>query len=136
MSGRIASCELKTGCNEQIEAIVRLPEEKRSVIFGTVLDSNRMPVADAVVKLLQIVDGCRYPYPLTHTFTDCHGQFLLGPLCPNTKYMLKIYKDNIVIRCAELETSSYNGKCIGKPDNGGHKSPKLFQDKTSSECDC
>ncbi|MDZ4907149.1 peptidase associated/transthyretin-like domain-containing protein, partial [Clostridium perfringens] len=90
MSGRIASCELKTGCNEQIEAIVRLPEEKRSVIFGTVLDSNRMPVADAVVRLLQIVDGCRYPYPLTHTFTDCHGQFLLGPLCPNTKYMLKI----------------------------------------------
>ena len=29
MSGRITSCELKTGCNEQIEAIVRLPEEKR-----------------------------------------------------------------------------------------------------------
>lgn len=128
MSGRITSCELKTGCNEQIEAIVRLPEEKRSVIFGTVLDCNRMPVADAVVKLLQVVDGCRYPYPLTHTFTDCHGQFLLGPLCPNTKYMLKIYKDNIVIKYTELETSSYNGKCIAKPEkhSGGQ----------SNDCNC
>ena len=94
-----------------------------------------MPVVDAVVKLLQIVDGCRYPYPLTHTFTDCHGQFLLGPLCPNTKYMLKIYKDNIVIKYSELETSSYNGKCIGKPENIGNQPPKPFPDKTSCGCD-
>lgn len=112
MSGRIASCSVKTGCNEQIEAIIRLPEEKRSVIFGTVLDSCGNPVADAVVKLLQVVEGRRYPYPLTHTFTDENGQFLLGPLCPNTRYMLKIYKDNIVIRYAPLHADCYEGKCI------------------------
>lgn len=112
MSGRIASCDIKTGSNEQIEAVIRLPEEKRSVIFGTVLDSKGNPVKDAVVKLLEVAEGCKYPYPLTHTFTDNHGQFLLGPLCPNTKYMLKIYKDNIVIKNAHLKTDCYEGKCI------------------------
>lgn len=112
MSGRIASCGVKTGCNEQIEAVIRLPEEKRSVIFGTVLDACGNPVIDAVVKLLQVEDGCKYPYPLTHTFTDDHGQFLLGPLCPNTKYMLKIYKDNIIIKYAHLQPDCYEGKCI------------------------
>ncbi|MBX7394963.1 carboxypeptidase-like regulatory domain-containing protein [Clostridium chauvoei] len=114
MSGRIASCPLTTGVNEQIEAVVRLPEEKRSVIFGTVLDPNGNPVPDAVVKLLKVVDGCKYPYPLTHTFTDCYGQFLLGPLCPNTKYMLKIYKDNINIKFTTLQPNPYNGQCLGK----------------------
>ncbi|MGL5354267.1 MAG: carboxypeptidase regulatory-like domain-containing protein, partial [Clostridium sp.] len=63
MSGRLASCGVKTGCNEQIEAVIRLPEEKISVIFGTVLDACGNPVIDAVVKLLQVVDGCKYPYP-------------------------------------------------------------------------
>ena len=122
MSGKCAVCSVCPGENEQIEAVIKLQKERRAVIHGTVLDANGNPVADAVVKLLQIVDGCRYPYPLTHTFTDCHGQFLLGPLCPNTKYMLKIYKDNIVIKYSELETSSYNGKCIGI-DNNSCKEP-------------
>ncbi|GAB6169181.1 hypothetical protein JCM1393_16410 [Clostridium carnis] len=138
MSGKITSCELKTGCNEQIEAVVRLPEEKRSVIFGTVLDANGDPVADAVVKLLQVVEGCKYPYPLTHTFTDCHGQFLLGPLCPHTKYMLKIYKDNIVIKYAQLKTNAYNGDCIRKHDCSGCNpnpcpGPKSYQNPSSCE---
>lgn len=113
MSGRITSCPIKTGCNEQIEAVVKLSEEKRSVIFGTVLDCAGNPVQDAVVKLLQVVDGCKYPYPLTHTFTDECGQFLLGPLCPNTKYMLKIYKDNVLIRYAQLKGEPGKGKCLG-----------------------
>ena len=97
MSCRLGNCVFKTGCNEQIDATVKLPRETRSCIFGTVVDSAGLPVADAVVKLLQVVDKCEFPVPLTHTFTDDHGQFLLGPLCPNTTYMLKIFSDNTQI---------------------------------------
>lgn len=134
MSGRIASCGVKTGCNEQIEAVIRLPEERRSVIFGTVLDSSGNPVADAVVKLLQVVEGLKYPYPLTHTFTDDNGQFLLGPLCPNTKYMLKIYKDNIVIRYAPLQPDCFKGKCISRQSEGNNGDNSGCKPNCNSEC--
>lgn len=137
MSGRIASCGIKTGCNEQIETVIKLPEEKRSVIFGTVLDSCGNPVVDAVVKLLKVVDGCKYPYPLTHTFTDNNGQFLLGPLCPNTKYMLKIYKDNIIIRYAHhLQPDSYEGKCINYTSNCNCDERPIPKPRQKNNCGC
>ena len=62
MSGRIGNCTFKTGSNQQIDAVARLPRENRSCIFGTVLDENNQPVVDAVVKLLQVVDNCSYLY--------------------------------------------------------------------------
>ncbi|MBE6048384.1 MAG: carboxypeptidase regulatory-like domain-containing protein [Clostridium sp.] len=117
MSGKCAVCSVCPGENEQIEAVIKLKNEKRAVIHGTVLDCNGNPVADAVVKLLQIVDGCKLPYPLTHTFTDKYGQFLLGPLCPNKKYMLKVYKDNIKVKYMPLDVDCYEGKCIGIDSN-------------------
>ncbi|SFC34028.1 carboxypeptidase-like regulatory domain-containing protein [Clostridium uliginosum] len=113
MSGRISVCSLNTGENEQIDAVFRLCKDKRCVIYGTVIDEFNAPVADAVVKLLQVTGCNKTPIPLTHTFTDRYGQFLLGPLCPNKKYMLKIYKDNITIRYEQLNANSYEGKCIG-----------------------
>ena len=112
MSCRLGNCVFKTGYNEQIDATVKLPKETRSCIFGTVIDSAGLPFADAVVKLLQIVDKCEYPVPPTHTFTDDNGQFLLGPLCPNTTYMLKIYSDNTQIIQKCLKVSCYKGACI------------------------
>ena len=75
MSGKVAVCSVCPKKNQQIEAVIKLPEERRAVIHGTVLDANGNPVADAVVKLLQIVDCCKLPVPLTHTFTDQYGQF-------------------------------------------------------------
>ncbi len=117
MSGKCAVCSVCPGENEQIEAVIKLEKERRAVIHGTVLDANGNPVADAVVKLLQIVDGCKLPYPLTHTFTDKYGQFLLGPLCPCKKYMLKVYKDNIKVKYMPLEADCYEGKCIGIDSN-------------------
>ena len=113
MSGKVAVCSVCPKKNQQIEAVIKLPEERRAVIHGTVLDANGNPVADAVVKLLQIVDCCKLPVPLTHTFTDQYGQFLLGPLCPDKKYMLKVYKDNIDMKYMPLDVSCYEGKCIG-----------------------
>lgn len=116
MSGRISVCSICPRENEQIDAVVRIEKENRSAIYGTVIDEDGNPVADAVVKLLQLCPKkCKglVPVPLTHTFTDEYGQFLLGPLCPNRRYMLKIYKDNISIRYEQLESSCYRGRCIG-----------------------
>lgn len=112
MSGRVSVCTLCPKENEQIDAVIQIGKEKRSVLYGTVIDECGNPVADAVVKLLRICD--KGIVPLTHTFTDKYGQFLLGPLCPNEKYMLKIYKDNITIRYEAMNTTCYEGKCIGK----------------------
>lgn len=117
MSGKVAVCSVCPRENQQIEAVIKLPVERRAVIHGTVLDSNGNPVADAVVKLLQVVEGCKLPCPLTHTFTDQYGQFLLGPLCPNRRYMLKVYKDNIQVKYLPLEVSCYDGRCIGVNSN-------------------
>ncbi|MDD6795494.1 MAG: carboxypeptidase regulatory-like domain-containing protein [Clostridiaceae bacterium] len=115
MSGKVAVCSVCPKENQQIEAVIKLPEERRAVIHGTVLDCNGKPVADAVVKLLQVVDGCKLPCPLTHTFTDEFGQFLLGPLCPCKRYIIKVYKDNVRIKYMPLESTSYEGTCIGVP---------------------
>ncbi len=111
MSGRVSVCSICPKENEQIDAVIRINKERRSVIYGTILDECGDPVADAVVKLLQVCN--KGLVPLTHTFTDQFGQFLLGPLCPNQKYMLKIYKDNITIRYEPINASCYEGKCIG-----------------------
>ena len=94
MSGRMSTCQFKTGENQQFDAKINLRKDRRSCVFGTVVGEYGMPVADAVVKLLQVNEG-ELPIPLTHTFTDKNGQFLIGPLCPNTTYMLKVYKDDV-----------------------------------------
>lgn len=116
MSGRIGTCTFKPGPNEQIDAIARLPRENRSCIFGTVLDEFNQPVVDAVVKLLEVVEGKCYPLPITHTFTDENGQFLLGPLCPNRTYMLKIFSDNVNIVRKVLKLKCHKGSCLSAVD--------------------
>lgn len=111
MSGRVSVCSISPKENEQIDAVIRISKEKRSCIYGTILDECGRPVKDAVVKLLQVCN--KGIIPLTHTFTDQYGQFLLGPLCPCQKYMLKVYKDNITIRYEPINAACYEGKCIG-----------------------
>ena len=128
MSGRIGNCIFETGCNEQIDAVVRLPKENRSCIFGTVLDECGLPVVDAVVELLQVKNKCDYPIPLTYTFTDDNGQFLLGPLCPNTTYMLKIYKDNAQIIRKCLKVNCFKGSCLN--------AATVDNDSESNGCGC
>ena len=115
MSGRVSVCSICPKENQQIDAVVKICKETRSAIYGTVVDEDMEPVADAVVKLLKVSDCGRGIIPLTHTFTDEFGQFLLGPLCPNQRYMLKIYKDSICIKYEEIEAECYEGCCIGEP---------------------
>lgn len=136
MSGKVAVCSVCPRENQQIEAVIKLPVERRAVIHGTVLDANGNPVADAVVKLLQVVDGCKLPCPLTHTFTDQYGQFLLGPLCPNRKYMLKVYKDNIQVKYLPLNVNWYDGSCIGVNSNNSNGNGNCQENKCNCECNC
>jgi len=120
MSGRVSVCSICPRENEQIDAVIRISKEKRSCIYGTILDESGKPVKDAVIKLLQVCN--KGIVPLTHTFTDQYGQFLMGPLCANQRYMLKIYKDNINIRYEPIDASCYEGKCIGV--QGCHNKPR------------
>ena len=128
MSGRIGSCTFSTGCNQQINAIARIENEDRSAILGTVVNNSGRAIADAVVVLLKVTDRCSIPTPITHTYRDCkknerkpvthtftdrYGQFVFGPLCPNTTYMLKIYKDDINVDNINLICNCQVGSCLG-----------------------
>lgn len=99
MGSRLVKYEFSPKENEQIEAIIKVPEETRSVIHGVVIDCRHKPIKDAVVKLLEVLPGnpCRMK-PLTHTFTDSCGQFLFGPLYCNKKYALKVWYSDVKIR--------------------------------------
>ena len=101
MGARLVKFNFKTKPNEQIEAVIKLPDEERSVIHGIVKNCRGQYVKDAVVKLLEVeqcsLTKCNVK-PLTHTFTDECGQFLFGPLQPCKEYMIKIWYDDVKIR--------------------------------------
>ncbi|MFD3156300.1 carboxypeptidase regulatory-like domain-containing protein [Haloimpatiens sp. FM7330] len=100
--------------NQQIEALVKIPEEKRSVIHGTVIDRNNKPVKNAVVKLLLLKDP-KNPLSIcsiTHTFTDVYGQFLFGPLCPNKCYVIKIWYNDVDIKPLIVKPQPGDSYCL------------------------
>ena len=92
---------------------VKLPEDNREAIFGTVKDSYGDPIADAVVKLIEVKKdfGKTERKPVTHTFTDKHGHFVFGPLCPKIKYEVEIWA-NRVDHVKICEVCSHHGKCL------------------------
>lgn len=100
MGYRLVKFDFKPEENEQIEAVIKIPKEPRSVIHGIVKDSKDKIVKDAVVKLFELPDpSCPCDLiPLTHTFTDECGQFLFGPLSPKKHYIIKVWINNIKIR--------------------------------------
>lgn len=100
MGARLVKFDFFPKENEQIEAIIKVPEEKRSVIHGVVKDCKNKIVKDAVVKLFEVINpgpNCTLK-PITHTFTDECGQFLFGPICPNKKYAIKVWFNDVKIR--------------------------------------
>lgn len=122
MGARLVKFDFIPKENEQIEAIVKVPEEKRSVIHGIVKDWKDNVVKDAVVKLFEVVgkgNSCSLK-PIAHTFTDECGQFLFGPLCANKKYTIKVWFNEA--RTRELIVTPEGDKCSticsdsGKPD--------------------
>ena len=107
----------------QFDLEAKLMEDNRSAIFGIVKDSYGEPIRDAVVKLIEVDFKCgkEERKPVSHTFTDCDGEFVFGPLCPDRKYELQIWVNKVkhVKVCA---------KC--------HREGKCLKGVNMKECDC
>lgn len=99
--------------NEQIEAIIKVPKEPRSMIHGVVKDHCNKVVKDAIVKLFKM-DNPNNPKalePITHTFTDEHGQFMFGPLSPHVKYVIKVWINHVNTREIVINTDDHDDDC-------------------------
>ena len=110
INGKIAN-------GNQFDLDIRLPEDNRTVIYGVITDSCKKPVKDAVVKLIEVErkDCKERREPVSHTFTDKHGEFVFGPLCPDKEYAIDIWVDNVrhFKVCADCH---FEGKCLkGEP---------------------
>lgn len=98
MGSRLIKFKFKPEENEQMEAIIKIPKESRSIIHGIIKNSNDKLIENAVVKLYETTKSQKKLKPLTHTFTDECGQFIFGPLCSNKQYVIKIWINDVKIR--------------------------------------
>lgn len=98
---------------KQYDIDIHLPEDNRSVIYGVIKDCYEEPVADAVVKLIEIDKKGKEieRKPVTHTFTDKHGQFVFGPLCANKTYEIEIWANKVTHK-KMCTTCKHYGKCL------------------------
>lgn len=98
---------------KQFDLDIQLPEDERNVIYGVIKDSCNDPVADAVVKLIEVCyeKGEEVRKPVSHTFTDEYGEFVFGPLCPDRKYAIDVWVNKVrhVKICAKC---NHKGKCL------------------------
>lgn len=99
---------------KEFDLEIKLPEDNRNVIFGVVKNCYNEPVEDAVVKLVEVLYDCgkKERRAVTHTFTDKHGEFVFGPLCPGKEYALEIFVNDVkhVKICAKGKKP--NNKCL------------------------
>ena len=132
---------------KQFDLDITLPEDNRDVIYGVVKDCFKEPVADAVVKLVEIFYDCgkEERRPIGHTFTDCEGEFVFGPLCPGKQYALQIWvNDTKKIKiCAKCH---HEGKCLKgeknekcdcfiESDKCKDKKDEKYEEKYDKKCD-
>jgi len=98
---------------KQFDIDITLPHDNRDVIYGVIKNCFKEPVADAVVKLIEIdyKMGKDERKPVSHTFTDKNGEFVFGPLCPGKEYAIQIWVDDVkhVKVCAK---TFHEGKCL------------------------
>lgn len=115
---------------KQFDLDITLPEDNRDVIYGVVRNCFKEPVENAVVKLIEI--DCKHQKeerkPVSHTFTDKEGEFVFGPLCPDKKYAIQIWVDDVkhIKICAKCH---HEGKCLR---GTSMDKCECFDDK----CDC
>ena len=98
----------------QFDIDITLPQDNRNVIYGTIRNTCKEPVKDAVVKLVEIVigkDGMKKRIPISHTFTDEYGEFVFGPLCADKVYAIDIWV-NDVRNCKISAICHREGKCL------------------------
>lgn len=106
---------METG--KQYDLDITLPEDNRNVIYGIVRDSYKDPIADAVVKLIEVENrmGKEVKKPVSHTFTNTCGEFVFGPLCANRLYEVEIWVDNV--KHAKICTECHKkGNCLKGTD--------------------
>jgi uncharacterized protein YlaI len=84
------------GKNERVEAVVTVPEEKRSVVHGTVYDADGKKIKDAVVRLFVCEES--KTTAAVDTFTDADGEFVFGPLLSDKNYIVKVYVNGVTLR--------------------------------------
>ena len=104
----------KIAKGNQIDLDITLPEDNRDVIFGVIKNAFKEPIKNAVVKLIQVDfdrEGKKKRMPISHTFTDKHGEFVFGPLCPGKEYALDIWVNdvrhfNMDVKCR------HEGECL------------------------
>lgn len=104
---------------KQFDLDITLPEDSRDVIYGIVKNCFKEPVKNAVVKLIEIdygKDGKKRRLPISHTFTDEHGEFVFGPLCPGKRYAIDIWVNDVrhYKICAKCH---HEGKCLKGKEN-------------------
>ena len=120
---------------KQFDIDITLPEDHRDVIFGVIKDCYKNPIADAVVKLIEIIcEGEKEKrIAVSHTFTDKEGEFVFGPLCPGKFYEIQIWVNNVknIKLCAKV---SHEGRCL-KGDKCD-KCDYYLKDKDENPCDC
>ncbi len=119
---------------KQFDLDIRLPEDNRDVIYGIIRDPYGDPVSDAVVKLIEI-DEHKKRLPVTHTFTDEHGEFVFGPLCPHKKYAIEVWA-NRVDHIKICEICRKKGKCLKGIELDCEKHPKADYKDTEDNCEC
>lgn len=120
----------------QFDLEIVLPKDNRDAIFGVVLDSYKNPVADAVVKLIEI-ETCECKIerkPVSHTFTDKCGEFVFGPLCPDKKYEIIIWatqiKNEKICARPHRDTKCLKGICLDVCDF------EMECEKDFEKCEC
>ena len=98
---------------KQFDLDITLPEDNRTVIYGIVKDCFQEPVENAVVKLVEVVCECgkEERRPVSHTFTDCEGEFVFGPLCANRFYEIEIWVDRVK-HCKICTKVERDDKCL------------------------
>lgn len=129
---------LATG--KQFDLEITLPEDNRSVIYGVVRDCYHDPIANAVVKLVEVVCDCgkEERRPVSHTFTDDDGEFVFGPLCANKFYEIEIWVDFVrhckICKKVERETKCLKGIKLECKEHDKHWDDKCEKDY-DKKCD-
>ena len=98
---------------KQFDLDITLPHDNRDVIYGIIKNCFKEPVADAVVKLVEVEYkmGKEERKPVSHTFTDKNGEFVFGPLCPGKEYAIQIWVDDVK-HVKVCEKTFHEGKCL------------------------
>lgn len=95
---------IKPSAGEIIETLLQLEPDKHSILCCTVKGKDGKPVSGALALLLSGTQNHEQLTLLQQSFTDDSGQFVFGPLEPDTLYQIKVFKNSIKLRELEIST--------------------------------